>query len=157
MDRGAWQATVHGVTKSWHNWATKQSKAKRLPWWSNDKESACQCGRPKFDPWFWKISWRRAWLLTPVFLPRSLDRSACRATVRGVAKSQTQLSDSHFQWLRIPCQCRGHWFNLCSKKIPYATKQLRTCITNTDALDLEPVLQNKRSHYNKNPMHSKEE
>ena len=22
MDRGAWQATVHGVTKSWHDWAT---------------------------------------------------------------------------------------------------------------------------------------
>ena len=22
MDRGAWQATVHGVTKSWHYWAT---------------------------------------------------------------------------------------------------------------------------------------
>ena len=24
MDRGAWQATVHGVTKSWHDLATKQ-------------------------------------------------------------------------------------------------------------------------------------
>ena len=23
MDRGAWRAIVHGVTKSWHNWATK--------------------------------------------------------------------------------------------------------------------------------------
>ena len=22
MDRGTWQATVHGVTKSWHNWVT---------------------------------------------------------------------------------------------------------------------------------------
>ena len=22
MDRGAWQATVHGVVKSWHNYAT---------------------------------------------------------------------------------------------------------------------------------------
>ena len=22
MDRGAWQATIHGVTKIWHNWTT---------------------------------------------------------------------------------------------------------------------------------------
>ena len=31
-----------------------------------------QCRRLKkhgFDPWVWKIPWRRAWLLTPVFLP----------------------------------------------------------------------------------------
>ena len=25
MDRGAWWATVHGVAKSWHNWASIQS------------------------------------------------------------------------------------------------------------------------------------
>jgi len=23
---------------------------------------------PGFDPWVWKISWRREWLSTPVFL-----------------------------------------------------------------------------------------
>ena len=28
-----------------------------------------QCGRPEFDPWLGKISWRREWLLTPIFLP----------------------------------------------------------------------------------------
>ena len=26
-------------------------------------------GRPRFDPWFVKILWRREWLPTPVFLP----------------------------------------------------------------------------------------
>ena len=35
----------------------------------NDKESACQCRRPEFDPWVRKIPWRREWLSTPVFLP----------------------------------------------------------------------------------------
>ena len=35
----------------------------------NSKESACNCRRPKFDPWVGKISWRRAWKPTPVFLP----------------------------------------------------------------------------------------
>ena len=34
--------------------------------------SACQCRRHKrseFDPWVWKILWRRAWQPTSVFLP----------------------------------------------------------------------------------------
>ena len=25
--------------------------------------------RLRFDPWLWKIPWRRAWQSTPVFLP----------------------------------------------------------------------------------------
>ena len=28
-----------------------------------------QCGRPEFDPWVWKIPWRRKGQPTPVFLP----------------------------------------------------------------------------------------
>ena len=28
-----------------------------------------QCGSPRFDPWVWKIPWRRKWLPTPAFLP----------------------------------------------------------------------------------------
>ena len=35
------------------------------------KEPACQCRRHKscgFDPWVWKIPWRRVWQSTPVFL-----------------------------------------------------------------------------------------
>ena len=35
----------------------------------NGKESVCQCRRCRFDPWVWKISWRRKWQPTPVFLP----------------------------------------------------------------------------------------
>ena len=33
-----------------------------------------------------------------------MDREACWATVRGVAKSPTRLSDSHFCFLIIVCQ-----------------------------------------------------
>ena len=36
---------------------------------SDDKESACQCRRPGFDPWVRKIPWRRSLQPTPVFLP----------------------------------------------------------------------------------------
>ena len=39
MDRGAWQATVHGATESRHDWATKHTETtyvygwvKVLPW-----------------------------------------------------------------------------------------------------------------------------
>ena len=40
------------------------------------------------------LTWRRKWQPTPVFLPgESMDRGAWRATVHGVAKSQTQLRD----------------------------------------------------------------
>ena len=66
MDRGAWQATVHGV-------------AKNQAWLSNyhsigftSEEPACQWSRHKrcgFDPWVRKIPWRKKWQPTPVFLP----------------------------------------------------------------------------------------
>ena len=33
------------------------------------KESACQCRRPRLDPWVGKIPWRREWQPTPVVSP----------------------------------------------------------------------------------------
>ena len=53
-------------------------------------------GKPGFDPWVGKISWRRAWQLIPVFLPGEspwIDEPGRLHTVHGVPKSQTQLSD----------------------------------------------------------------
>ena len=43
-----------------------------FPGGATGKEPTCQCRRHKrrgFDPWVWKIPWRRAWQPTPVFLP----------------------------------------------------------------------------------------
>ena len=40
-----------------------------LPWWLRWKSICLQCGRPGFNPWVGKISWRREWQPTPVFLP----------------------------------------------------------------------------------------
>ena len=40
--------------------------------WLSGKESVCQCRRCKrlgFDPWVWKIPWRRKWQPTPSSLP----------------------------------------------------------------------------------------
>ena len=33
------------------------------------KKICLQCRRPGFNPWVWKIPWRREWVPTPVFLP----------------------------------------------------------------------------------------
>ena len=41
MDRGVWQAIIHGITKDLFG----------LPWWLNSKESICQCRRCQFNPW----------------------------------------------------------------------------------------------------------
>ena len=40
-----------------------------IPLWLSWQRICLQCRRPGFDPWVWKIPWRREWLLTPVFLP----------------------------------------------------------------------------------------
>ena len=40
-----------------------------LPWWLRWQSVCLQCGRPGFDPWVWKIPWRRKWQPTPVLLP----------------------------------------------------------------------------------------
>ena len=69
---------------------------------SNGKETAClQCRRPWFDPWVWKIPWRREWPPTLVFLPgefhalvgdRSWDRKELDMT------EQLTLS-LHYMWV----------------------------------------------------------
>ena len=65
-----------------------------LPRGFSGKESACQCRKCVFDPSVGKIPGRRKWQLTPIFLPEnSMDRGAWRATVHGVPKSQTRLSN----------------------------------------------------------------
>ena len=61
------------------------------------KKICLPCRRPGFDPRVGKIPRRGEWLPTLGFLPENpIDRGACRAaTVLGVAKSRTQLGDSH--------------------------------------------------------------
>ena len=62
--------------------------------WLGGKKLTCQCRRCGLDPWVRKIPWRRKWnLLHYSSLENPMDRGAWQATVRGVAKSQTQLRD----------------------------------------------------------------
>ena len=39
-----------------------------FPGGSDGKSICLQCGKPRFDPWVWKIPWRRNWQPTPIFL-----------------------------------------------------------------------------------------
>ena len=75
-----------------------------LPWWYGWWSVCLQCGKPRLNPWVRKISWRRKWQPTPAFLPgKSMDGGAWRATVHGVTKSRTQLSDFTFLAIKIEC------------------------------------------------------
>ena len=67
MDRGAWWATVHGVSKELDK--TEQHFTFE-PRWLSSKRIYLQYRRLRFDPWVGKIPWRRKWQPTPVFLPR---------------------------------------------------------------------------------------
>ena len=58
-----------------------------------------QCGRPGFDLWVSKISWRKEWLPTLVFWPGEFHRLYCIA--HGVAKSWTWLSLHYASLLSI--------------------------------------------------------
>ena len=94
MDRETWSAAVHGITKSqtrlsdWPDWLCTCPSfisvvcicsfnhlhviQSGFPGGASGKEPACQWRRHKryrFDPWVWKILWRRTGQPPPVFLP----------------------------------------------------------------------------------------
>ena len=60
----------HNLTKT----DLTSGKKLGLPRWLSGKESACQCRRWVFNPWVWKIPWRRKWQSTIVFLPGKSHR-----------------------------------------------------------------------------------
>ena len=63
----------------------------------SDSRVRLQCRRPGLYPWVGKICWRRAWKPLQYSCPENpMDRGAWQATVYGVAKGQTRLSDFQF-------------------------------------------------------------
>ena len=96
MDRGAWRAAVHGVTKS----RTRLSDLTLFfflklyfPGGSDGKDSTCNVGDLSSIPgWGRSPGERNGNPLQYSCLENPMDEGACWATVRGVAKSWT-LSD----------------------------------------------------------------
>ena len=80
----------------------------------------CQCGRHKrweFDPWIWKIPWKRAWQPTPIFLPGEShgQRSLAGYSPWGYKESDTtEHTTIHTTWhlnRQGPQQSRCQVFN----------------------------------------------
>ena len=72
MDRGAWWAIVHGITKSQTRLSTHAGDLGSIPGWGRTP------GEGNGNPLQYNC------------LENSMDRGAWQATVYGVAKSQTQ-------------------------------------------------------------------
>ena len=70
---------------------------------SAGKDSACKAGDPSSVPGLGRYPGEgNGYPLQYSGLDNSMDRGAWWATVHGVTKSQTRLSDFHFQQLKIP-------------------------------------------------------
>ena len=95
------EAIVNVRTEDWVMvWrkAARKGKVLRvtLPhlWWFSGKELTRRCRGQGFDTWVRKILWRRKSQPAPVgFQFLAWKTVACWATVHGVTKSRTQLSD----------------------------------------------------------------
>ena len=88
-----------------------------LPRWLRGKRICLQSRRPGCDPWIGKIPGEgNGYLLQYFCLENPMDRRAWRATVHGVAKSQTWLSDSHY-WVQLWLFCQWScWFPASGEK-----------------------------------------
>ena len=111
-----------------------------FPGGASSEEPACQCRGPRrcrFDPWVWKIPWRRAWQPTPVFLPgESHEQRSLADTVHRVAKSQTWLKRLSTQHTHTYIYSLTHnlwglwdeelWYLL--NIVPFSPTPMSTCI-----------------------------
>ena len=105
MDRAAWWATVHTVTKSW-------TRLKRLSMHTHQRR---RCKRHGFEPWVWTIPWSRKWQAD--CQENFKDRGAWWAAVHGVTNSQTQLSTcdhtvDYYTAMKMKHTQYGLFFNL---------------------------------------------
>ena len=96
-DRETWHAAVFEVTKSWTRWVTKQQQFgiyEGFPDSLDSKESGCNAGDPGLIPGLGR-SPGEGHGNPPRYscLKNSIDNGAWHATVHGIAKSRTRLSD----------------------------------------------------------------
>ena len=119
IDRGAWQATVHGICRTESLHCSPETTTtlliiytpiqnKKFKVWKKsgmDKEWHSQgmllkCKRHRFSPWVGKISWRREWLPTPLFLPGEFhgQRSLEGYTLWGYKESDPAEQLTHFHF-----------------------------------------------------------
>ena len=66
----------------------------------DDKESACNAGGPRFNPWVRKIPWRKEWLPTPVFLPGELHGPSSLEGYNPWGRQESDMTECLTPWLR---------------------------------------------------------
>ena len=79
-----------------------------------------QCGKLGFDPWVWKISWRREWQPTPVFLPGEFhgQRSLAGYSPWGDKELNTA------EWLSLSlCNPKAHYLGIYAREIKLCQKK----------------------------------
>ena len=73
-----------------------------IPGGSDGKASACNGGRPGFNPWVGKIPWRRKWQPTLVLLPGKFHEQRSLVGYSPWDRSQTRFSDFTSLHVREP-------------------------------------------------------
>ena len=138
------------------------------------------CGLTKTIIWPWLLL---GYLYLVTYSLRTCVFSWATKTMSPVGQSWGRIKREQIGlpwWLggkESACQCRGHEFDLWSRKIPHAAEQLspstittepvlqssRTattepmCSNSWNLCALEPMLRNKRSPCNEKPVHNNEE
>ena len=114
MDRGAWQAIVHRVTKSRTQLNIHQVNEERgFPGGASFSEPAYQCrrhNRCELHPWVGKVPWRRARRPTPVFLP---EKSRGQRSLAGYSPC---LQRARQDWSDLACLHTNEERELLSRK-----------------------------------------
>ena len=106
-----------------------------FPGSSAGKESACMYGRPEFNPWVGKVSWRRERLPTPVYWPGEFhgQRSLAGCSPWGCKESNTTEPLWLFGWI-IP-------------NISWALTMCKTFVLGSISLNLYSDLLYKRGNW----------
>ena len=88
-----------------------------LPWWLRWLSICLQYRRPGFDPWVWKIPWRRKWQPTPVLLPGKFQgwRNLVGYSPWGCKELDTT-ERLHFPFSLQAYICRGHFWKAFKKQ-----------------------------------------
>ena len=88
---------MHSFLLSWHldsEFFKHSILGNDLPQWRSLQRICLQCRRHRFNPWVWKIPWRRTWHpFQYSCLKNPIDKGTWQATVLRVAKCQTQPSN----------------------------------------------------------------
>ena len=98
MDRGVWQATIHGVAKNGtqlsHTHTHTYTHSTSFPGGSVVKNLPANAGESGLIPGSGKILWSMKWQPTPVLLPgKSQTEEPDQLQSMGLQESQTQLGN----------------------------------------------------------------